>query len=121
MTVRITKGTPPFPFLSSTTFGYISAAALLLVHAAIAYADAVAIEKKGWKSRGDDHLDAVALLRETVASTPEASQALVHLERVIQEKTRASYTGQSLRETDLMEIRKRVERFQFWARKQLPT
>ena len=42
-------------------FEYWNAAGLLIVHAAIAYTDAITIKISGVKSQGEDHMEAVDL------------------------------------------------------------
>ncbi|TPW21087.1 MAG: hypothetical protein FD126_1039 [Elusimicrobia bacterium] len=100
-------------------FGYPNAAGVLLVHAAIAYADAVSIHVNGVKSRGDDHLAAVGILKGLPGGDEALGSALRHLEKVIEVKNRVSYEGEEFRSADLETLRKHSARFREWARKRL--
>ncbi len=94
--------------------GCWNAAGLLLVHGAIAYTDAVCISRAGIKSTSDSHMDAVALLGEASKDLRGQDEALGHLERLIREKSRVAYTGQSFRAKDVEALRKHAERFCAW-------
>ena len=95
--------------------GCWNAAGVLFVHASIAYADAVCIALAGMKSTRDNHLDAVALLGEATAQVRDRDQAISHLRRVIEEKNRASYLGQSYRDRDTKSMEIHAVRFSGWA------
>jgi len=99
--------------------GYWNASGLLYVHASIAYADAVCIALGGMKSTSDNHVDAVALLGEAAAQTKDRDLALSHLRRIIEEKNRVSYTGQSFRERDAGSLATHASRFAGWAERVL--
>lgn len=94
---------------------YWNAAGLLYVHGAIALADAVAIWREGVKSTSENHMDAVALLGEVTAAIKDRDEALGHLQKIILEKSRVAYTGQSFRSSDVDSIGKHAERFSAWA------
>ena len=96
---------------SAMDLGNWDAAGLLYVHAAIAFADAVAIRRKGEKSAGENHLDAVALFAEAAAGVDGREEAIKHLRRLIEEKTRVSYIGTALRKAEAEELRKHADRF----------
>jgi len=98
-------------------FVYWTAAGLLMVHASIAYADAVAIRLAGLKSTSDDHLDAVTLLAEAAAEAPDRDPALQHLRRIIDEKNRVAYSGDALREREVTALATHATRFRTWAMK----
>lgn len=72
---------------------YWTAAGVLIVHSAIAYADALCVKQSGQKSSGENHEDAVALLEEVVAGGEEKERAVNQLRRIIEEKTKVSYLG----------------------------
>lgn len=95
---------------------YWTAAGLLYVHGAIAYADAVTIRRTGAKSASDNHMDVVELLKEAAASEKGLDQAIAHLRRLIGEKSRAAYTGQSPWAADVGKLATHAERFEAWAR-----
>ena len=58
----------------------------LIIHAAIAYTDAITIKVGGVKSQGEDHMAAVDLLRDVVALDDAGQMASSHLARMIEEK-----------------------------------
>lgn len=93
---------------------YWNAAGLLLVHAAIAFADAVSIRLAGVKSTSENHLDAVQLLGETAAREKDRDRALGHLRRIIEEKSRVSYSGEAFRKTEIDALETHADRFRDW-------
>ncbi|MBI2933923.1 MAG: hypothetical protein HYY16_19940 [Planctomycetes bacterium] len=96
-------------------FEYWNAAGLLYVHAAIAFADAVAIARRGEKSTSENHMDALALLEEAVADVKGRDEAREHLRRIIDEKNRVAYTGVSFRGADLEKLAMHARRFRAFA------
>ncbi|MBI2931750.1 MAG: hypothetical protein HYY16_08865 [Planctomycetes bacterium] len=94
---------------------YWNAAGLLFVHASIAYADALCIKYAAWKSTSDNHMDAIALLEESTTRLENSKQASSHLMRIVREKNRLAYTGQSFHRDEVEAIRKHAERFREWA------
>lgn len=100
-------------------FEYWNAAGVLVVHAAIAYADAVAIAAGGVRSRGEDHMAATNLLREVANLDENGQRAIRHLERMIEEKNRVSYEGEIYFRKDIDELWKHLTRFRGWARTRL--
>lgn len=100
-------------------FGYPNAAGVLLVHAAIAYADAVSIHVNGVKSRAESHMGAADILRGLSAADEAAGKAVGHLEKVIEVKNLVSYQGEDFRTADLETLRKHLARFRDWAVRRL--
>ena len=96
-------------------FEYWNASGVLIVHAAIALADAIAIKLAGVKSRGEDHHETIALLEEVVAPGEEKKKALVHLRRIIDHKNTVSYSGELYEKKDIEQLWKQVARFREWA------
>ena len=96
-------------------FEYWNASGVLIVHAAIALADAIAIKLAGTKSRGEDHHETIALLEQVVAQGEEKKKALQHLRRIIDHKNAVSYSGQIYDRPDIEQLWKQVERFREWA------
>lgn len=94
---------------------YWNAAGVLIVHAAIAYADAIAIKLGGVKSQSEQHQEAVDLLSELVAEGEESKRALNQLRRIIDHKTAVSYSGKVYNPSDVDQLWKQVERFRTWA------
>lgn len=101
-------------------YEYWNAAGVLIVHAAIAYADAISIKFRGERSKGDDHMAAIEILRQIANSEAEAGKRVVrHFEEVISEKNRVSYEGEVYRQKEIDSLWKHLERFRAWARPQL--
>lgn len=96
-------------------FEYWNASGVLIVHAAIALADAIAIKLAGVKSRGEDHHETIALLEEVVAPGEEKKKALQQLRRIIDHKNAVSYRGEIYDRTDIEQLWKLVGRFREWA------
>ena len=97
------------------------AAGILLVHAAIALTDGLTIRIGGVKSTGEHHQEAVDLIRELLPNASGLSPALRHLEAIIHEKTRVSYTGDPFTATDIARMRTHYEPFAIWVKDQLRT
>lgn len=94
---------------------YWTAAGVLIVHSAIAFADALAIKMSGQKSAGENHEDAIALLETVMADSEEKTRAMNQLRRIVEEKTRVSYMGEIYTEPGIKDLWKRLERFRAWA------
>lgn len=101
---------------ASRDLEYWTAAGVLIVHAAIAYTDALCVMLSGQKSAGEDHEDSITLLDSVVADDAQKQKALSQLRRIIEEKTRVSYLGELYGQDDISEMLKRLERFRTWAR-----
>jgi len=95
------------------------AAGILLVHAAIALTDALTVRVGGIKSTGEHHHEAVDLVRELLPNAAGLGPALRHLEVIIHEKNRVSYTGDPFAATDIARMRTHYERFALWVKDQL--
>ena len=96
-------------------FEYWNAAGVLIVHAAIAYADAITIKVAGLKSRGEDHLSVVRLLEEIVHLDETGKKAIHNLRRIIEEKSLVSYSGEIYSRPDIERLWKILLRFRDWA------
>lgn len=96
-------------------FGYWNAAGVLIVHAAIAYTDAITIKVAGVKSRGEDHAQAARLMEEVVALDEDGRKALNKLRRLIEEKNLVSYSGEIYQKNDIERMWKLLERYKNWA------
>lgn len=94
---------------------YWTAAGVLIVHSAIAYADAVSIKLSAQKSSSESHEDAIALVEEAVAKGEPKRNAINQLRRIIAEKTKVSYAGDLYGESVIRELWKKLERFRSWA------
>jgi hypothetical protein len=101
---------------TAKTFEYWNAAGVLIIHAAIAYTDAITIKIGGTKSQGDDHMAAVDLVRQVVALDKNGERAVNHLWRMIQEKNAVSYQGEIYTRQDVDKLWKHLDRYRAWAR-----
>jgi len=100
---------------AAKAFDYWNAARVLIVHAAIAYTDALTIKIGGVKSQGEDHMAAVDLVKEVVRLDEHGEKALNHLWRMIQEKSVVSYNGEIYTRQDIDKLWKHLERYRAWA------
>lgn len=96
------------------SFEYWNAAGVLIVHSAIAYADAVCIKYGGVKSQGEDHNQVVTLLKELLSAGDDNKKAYIQLEKIIAHKTSVSYSGDVYDEKDVDNLWKNFERFKRW-------
>jgi hypothetical protein len=96
-------------------FEYWNAAGVLIIHAAIAYTDALTIKVGGVKSQGDDHMAAADLLKEVVTLDENGQKALNHFGRMIQQKNVISYNGEIYTRDDIDKLWKQLERYKSWA------
>src|SRR5271157_1931586 len=70
---------------------YASAVALLAVHSAISYNDAVLIRLTGQRSRGQDHKKAVAAITRACKKGHIRTDGIKHLDKLVGAKTDVSY------------------------------
>lgn len=96
-------------------FEYCNAAGVLIIHAAIAYTDAITIKYGGVRSKGEDHMAAVELLRQVMALDEQGLAGARHLERIINEKNRVSYEGEVYTKKDVETLWKHLLRYRTWA------
>ena len=97
-------------------YEYWNAAGVLIVHAAIAYGDAVTIKYGGVKSRGEDHQNLVNLLDEIVAHSAKKQSGLTQLSKIIAHKTQVSYMGNIYERKDIAQLKKHIDRFKNWVK-----
>ncbi len=67
----------------SMELDYPTAAGVLIVHSAIAYADALYIMLSGQRSSGENHEEAVEILDTVAADDGDKRAAMNHLRRII--------------------------------------
>jgi len=96
-------------------FEYFNAAGVLIVHAAIAKADALTIKNGGVKSRGENHLEIINLIKEIMEDKRNRNPVLNHLESIISIKSTISYSGDVYHKPDIDKLFKHYERFSNWA------
>ena len=86
--------------------------AVLCVHAAIAYADALAVRARGVKSVSGEHTDAVDVLESAVRVDTDADRAAVKaLRYVLQRKDEVSYMATLVRPEDAARVLERLQHF----------
>ncbi len=96
-----------------------NASAVLYVHAAVAWSDAVTILSGGRKATGLSHLNVAALISETFTKDPTGKKtALKNLRLILNQKNAVSYLGEAFSQEDLKEMSKHYEVFSSWCRKQ---
>lgn len=95
--------------------GNYNSAGVLIVHAAIALADAVTIRYSSTKASGENHYEVIKLLQETVPQLPETKSATAHLERIVDHKNAVSYQGKLYVKSDIDQLLKHYDRFYRWA------
>lgn len=78
---------------SAYTFEYYNAAGVLIIHAAIALADAITIKLSGKKSSGDSHYDIIELLRLVTPNSIYKNKSLDQFKKLIDHKTRSHIMG----------------------------
>jgi len=96
-------------------YEYWNAAGVLIIHAAIALADAICIKFGGVKSRGENHYETISLLEEFIAPGEQKAKALNHFRKIIDHKNLVSYSGEIYERKDVAQLWKWLERFRSWA------
>jgi hypothetical protein len=99
---------------------YASAVALLAVHSAISYNDAILIGLGGARARGEDHRQAVAALKRTCTKAGIDLQGVPHLQRLLGAKTDISYGEKQVDNEKVTALYWAAVRFQTWAERNLP-
>ena len=96
-------------------YSYYNVAGVLFVHAAIAYSDAISIKTKGMKIQGENHYEIISLLYDLIPQSDIKKAALNHLQNIIDQKNKLSYSGDVYHKKDIESLRKHFERFKTWA------
>lgn len=95
---------------------YKSSSALLGIHSAISYSDALRTGMGCADVSSDDHRTAVSDLRSRLASRRfERTQGASQLEKLLSLKSWVAYSADATQESKAEEIVKRAERFASWA------
>lgn len=89
--------------------------AVIAVHSAIAFCDAVTIRATGRKSKGDHRLAADFLRSVVRLQTPDDEKAIACLQYLTGVKDRVSYAGEPVTAAESRQIRRRLEQFGDWA------
>jgi hypothetical protein len=94
---------------------YASAAALLAVHSAISYSDALLIGLGGTRPRGENHQEAIGALKRACSGARIERQGATHLQKLLGAKTDISYGEKQVDNERIEALCIAAERFQTWA------
>ncbi|MCF8241478.1 MAG: hypothetical protein K9J16_08815 [Melioribacteraceae bacterium] len=95
-------------------YEYYNAAGVLIIHAAIALADAVTIRFASAKCTGDNHYEIIKLLKEAAPADKQKTKAITQFEKLIDHKNAVSYQGEIYRSEDIQLLQKHFDRFRTW-------
>jgi len=104
--------------LKARDTGNWTAVGLNAVHCAISCCDTMLTFHLGLRSAGEDHMQAVDLLRRLPSAT-EDGQANA-FKRIIAKKNLIAYENREFRQTEAIDILKLAERFYRWTISKLP-
>lgn len=93
---------------------YGNGLAIIAIHSAIAYTDALTVSYGGFKSTDGDHSRASDALRRALGHRAEAGQ-IRRLARILDAKSHASYSGSYYTLSDGEYILRELEDFASWA------
>jgi hypothetical protein len=94
---------------------YAAAAALLAVHSAISYSDALLIGFSGTRPRGENHLEAVIALKRACAKAKVDQNGIKHLQSLVSAKTEISYGEDQIDVERVSKFCVTADRFRVWA------
>jgi len=94
---------------------YASAAALLAVHSAISYSDALLIGFSGTRPRGENHREAVTALKRACTKAKIDQAGIKHFQSLASAKTDISYGEKRVDDERVAALCIAAERFQVWA------
>jgi len=99
---------------SAYAFGYFNASGVLIIHAAIALADAVTVKLAGKKCSGESHYAVIDLLKTVTPNSSSKSKSLDQFKKLIDHKNKISYYGDIYQKKDVDKLLKHFERFKLW-------
>jgi hypothetical protein len=94
---------------------YASAAALLAVHSAISYNDALLLKLKGQRPKSEDHKQAITVIEKACRQARIEARGIKHLNQLLAAKTDVSYGSQIVDDERALALCIMAERFQAWA------
>lgn len=94
---------------------YASAAALLAVHSAISFSDAVLIELGHTRPRGEDHQAAVTALKRACTRAKIDPNGIKHFQNLVSAKTDISYGEKRIDDGRISKLCITADRFRVWA------
>jgi hypothetical protein len=100
--------------LAEDTDRYGNAIAIVAIHSAVAYADALSIAFGGFKSAEGAHERAVDALREALSHRADANH-VARLGAILRQKDAASYQGTYYTVTDARALVEKLKTFGEWA------
>lgn len=104
--------------LTRTDIHYRNSSALLAVHSAVSYSDALRVGLGGKDLSSSSHERAVDMLRRLLPPNVDANdKGLTHFRFLLSKKNLVSYGHQRLEQTDYEALFTRAERFAIWADK----
>jgi hypothetical protein len=98
----------------------IGAAALLAVHSAISFADALLVLKTGDRSTAQDHKEGVAKLRRLCSELRRDPSGIGHLSKLIASKDHFAYGDQRVTSAEIQSAIDQVDRFANWVYRIFP-
>lgn len=113
------RNTQELEAISETRYG--NGLAIIAIHAAIAYTDALTIAFRGIKSQDGDHTRAADVLAHALGQKREHAGQVNRLRRILQAKSDASYSGQYYTLEDGKRIARETTEFIRWAEDMLAT
>ncbi len=97
---------------------FLNASALLAIHSAISYNDALRVGLDDYDLSADDHLDAAGDLEKLLATRRFDDRAgLKHLRGLLKKKSLVAYGSHHLNVQDFRDLVTKAERFEIWANK----
>lgn len=103
--------------ISETRYG--NGLAIIAIHAAIAYTDALTIAYRGIKSQDGDHARAADVLAHALGQRREHEGQVNRLRRILQAKSDVSYSGQYYTLEEGRRILREAAEFIRWAEEML--
>ena len=94
---------------------YRLSSALLGIHCAISYSDALRIGMGCVDVSSDNHRNAAGDLEKRLDEKSENRRAILHLKNLLDIKSKIEYEPKTVREKEVEEIAKHAERFAEWA------
>ena len=98
---------------------YSSAVALLAIHSAISYNDALLTYLRGTRPKPEDHRTAIKVTRRACAEVKLDSTGINHLEKLLREKSDVSYGDRAVLRDRAQVLSIAAERFQAWVESSL--
>jgi len=96
---------------------YLAAAALLAVHCAISFNDAVLVKLNGAAFRGQNHRQAAEITKRVCAAQNKDDRGLKQLFELVDSKNKVSYQDQLISRLTVEKYCTAAERFESWAEK----